>query len=161
MRFNVKTISFALVLIAGVAVLALSLSKGVMAVSASYAQNGQLHVTKDCTGYQGNAGQSCTIKSSNLGEIKVGSTVFYDQNAGIPAGLLDSNVVLDAGYGNRALGRCTLDFGQVSDCARSRTESGSSLDSRPVLMSRHLHLTTHIGTGMGRIASLRCLPASA
>jgi hypothetical protein len=110
MRFNVKTISFALVLMAGVAALALSLSKGVLAVSASNAQKGQLHVTKDCSDYHGYAGESCTIKSSNLGEIKVGSTVFYDQNAGIPVGLLDSNVVLDAGYGNRAVGRCTLDF---------------------------------------------------
>ena len=51
MRFNVKTISFAMVLIAGIAALALSQSKGVMAVSASNAQNGQLHATKDCTGY--------------------------------------------------------------------------------------------------------------
>jgi hypothetical protein len=110
MRFNVKTISFALALIAGVAALALSLSKGVMAVSAFSAQNGQLHATKDCAGYKFLAGQSCTIKYSNLGEIKVGSTVFYDQDANTPLGLLDSNVVLDAGYGNRALGRCTLDF---------------------------------------------------
>ena len=30
--------------------------------------------------------------------------------SGVPAGLLDSNVVLDAGDGNRALGRCTLDL---------------------------------------------------
>ena len=110
MRFNVKTIIFALVLIAGVAALALSLSTGVMAVSASNAQHGQLHVTKECSQYHGLAGQFCTITSSNLGEIKVGSTVFYDQNAGIPAGLLDSNVVLDAGNGNRALGRCTLEL---------------------------------------------------
>src|SRR5262245_34779717 len=102
MRLNVKTISFALVLIAGVAALALSLSKGLMAVSASNAQNGQLHATKDCTSYRGNAGDFCTIKSSNLGEIKVGSTVFYDQPAGTPVGLLDTNVVLDAGNGNRA-----------------------------------------------------------
>jgi hypothetical protein len=109
MTFNVKTMSFALVLIAGVAAVTLSLSQGIIAVSASNAQNGQLHVTKDCTGYQGLAGQSCTIKSSNLGEIKVGSKVFYDQNANIPAGLLDSNIVLDSGYGNRAVGRCTLD----------------------------------------------------
>ncbi len=113
MRFDVKTISFALVLIAGVAALALPLSKGVMAVSASNAQNGQLHVTKQCSQprYEGVAGQFCTITSSNLDEIKVGSKVFYDQNAGIPAGLLDSNIVLDAGSGNRAVGRCTLDMG--------------------------------------------------
>ena len=113
MRFNVKTISFALVLLMGVAVLALSLSKGVTSVSASNAQNGQLHVTKQCSQpkYQGAAGQFCTITSSNLEEIKVGSRVFYDQDAGVPDGLLDSNVVLDAGNGNRAVGRCTLDLG--------------------------------------------------
>jgi hypothetical protein len=45
----------------------------------------------------------------NLAAIPAGSKVLYDQAAGIPAGLLDSNVVLDAGNGNRAVGRCTLD----------------------------------------------------
>ena len=69
-----------------------------------------LHVTKECSQYTGAAGSFCTITSSNVREIKVGSKVLYDQAAGIPAGLLDSNVVLDAGAGNRALGRCTLDF---------------------------------------------------
>jgi hypothetical protein len=73
-------------------------------------RNGQLHVTKECSQDKGAAGDHCTITSSNLAEIKVGSKVFYDQAAGIPAGLLDSNVVLDAGNGNRAVGRCTLDF---------------------------------------------------
>ena len=67
-------------------------------------------MTKECTEYFGAAGEFCTITSSNLARIKVGSRVYYDQPAGIPAGLLDSNVVLDAGNGNRALGRCTLDL---------------------------------------------------
>jgi hypothetical protein len=79
-------------------------------VSARSARNGSLHVTKECGGYRGAAGEYCTITSSNLAEIKVFSRVFYDQAAGIPTGLLDSNVVLDAGAGNRAVGRCTLDF---------------------------------------------------
>jgi hypothetical protein len=48
--------------------------------------------------------------TSNLAAIVVGSKVYYDQGAGTPQGLLDSNVVLDAGNGNRAVGRCTLDF---------------------------------------------------
>jgi len=47
---------------------------------------------------------------SNLAEIPSGSNIYYDQDPGIPAGLLDSNIVLDAGNGNRGLGRCTLDF---------------------------------------------------
>jgi hypothetical protein len=68
-----------------------------------------LHVTKNCSVYTGAAGAFCTITSSSLPAIKVGSKVYYDQADGIVAGLLDSNVVLDAGSGDRAVGRCTLD----------------------------------------------------
>ena len=92
----------------GFVALTLSLSTG--AASADSERKGQLHVTKECSQDKGAAGDHCTITSSNLAEIKVGSKVFYDQAAGIPAGLLDSNVVLDAGNSNRAVGRCTLDF---------------------------------------------------
>ena len=67
-------------------------------------------MTKECSEYSGAAGGFCTITSSNLARIKVGSRVYYDQPAGIPADMLDSNVVLDAGNGNRAVGRCTLDL---------------------------------------------------
>jgi len=70
----------------------------------------RLRVTKECTQYTGAAGSFCTISSSNVPQIAVGSIVTYDQAAGIPAGMLDSNVVLDAGGGNRAVGRCTLDL---------------------------------------------------
>jgi hypothetical protein len=66
-------------------------------------------VTKECSKYTGAAGSFCTITGSNLPEIVVGARVIYDQANGIPAGMLDSNVVLDAGGGNRAVGRCTLD----------------------------------------------------
>jgi hypothetical protein len=88
--------------------LALALSTG--AASADSARNGQLHVTKECSQDKGAAGDFCTITSSSLEAIKVGSKVYYDQALGIPKGLLDSNVVLDAGNGNRAVGRCTLDL---------------------------------------------------
>lgn len=81
---------------------------GVASVSAS-ARKGDLHVTKECSKYEFTAGSSCTTTSSNLSEILVGSKIFYDQPANIPTGLLDSNVVLDAGDGDRAVGRCTLD----------------------------------------------------
>jgi hypothetical protein len=74
------------------------------------ARNGELHVMKECSLDKGLAGDFCTITASNLPELKIGAKVFYDQAAGIPAGLLDSNVVLDAGNGDRALGRCTLDL---------------------------------------------------
>ena len=99
----------ALALPVGVAV-ALLMTMGVGAGLAFDGRNGQIHIQKDCTGYTGAPGGHCTIMVSNLGEIPPGSLIFYDQTAGVPSGLLDSNVVLDAGGGNRAVGRCTLDF---------------------------------------------------
>jgi hypothetical protein len=110
MKFRTITTIVGLMLVAGFA--ALSLSAGVASVSASERnrRHRELHATKECSQYTGAAGSFCTITSSNLPEIKVGSRVIYDQAAGIPAGVLDSNVVLDAGDGDRALGRCTLDF---------------------------------------------------
>jgi hypothetical protein len=96
-----------LVSLAGPLALTLALTTG---AALADERNGQLHVTKECSQDKGAAGDHCTITSSNLAEIKVGSKVFYDQAAGIPTGLLDSNVVLDAGNGNRAVGRCTLDL---------------------------------------------------
>lgn len=90
--------------------LALWLSAAVAPASASDRQDGQLHIQKDCAGYAGAAGGHCKVVVSNLAEIPFGSLVNYDQAAGIPAGMLDSNVVLDAMGGNRAVGRCTLDF---------------------------------------------------
>jgi hypothetical protein len=100
---------------AAIAAIVVSMSTGAASVAASNAQNGQLHVTKDCSVYTGAAGSYCTIESSNLAEIPVGTRVFYDQAYGIPApngasaaGMLDSNIVLYAGFGNWAVGRCTL-----------------------------------------------------
>ena len=109
MTFKTLTPIYVLPLVPVVA-LTLALSTGAAPVSASSEQDRPLHVTKECSEYTGAAGSFCTITSSNLARIKVGSRVYYDQPAGIPAGLLDSNVVLDAGNGNRAVGRCTLDL---------------------------------------------------
>src|SRR5215208_955776 len=67
-----------------------------------------LRVTKECSQFHYLAGDYCTITSSNLDEIPVGTRITYDQAFGIPTGMLDSNVVLDAGNGSWAVGRCTL-----------------------------------------------------
>ena len=99
----------AIAVVTSVAALIPGPSIGVASVSAS-ARKGELHVTKECADYHGAAGEFCTITSSNLTEIVNNSKVFYDEAAGIPTGLLDSNVVLDAGNGDRAVGRCTLDL---------------------------------------------------
>jgi hypothetical protein len=86
------------------------MSTGAAPVSAASPRTGELHATKDCSTYFGRPNDYCTITSSSLDVIKVGSKIYYDQAAGIPTGLLDSNVVLDAGNGDRAMGRCTVEF---------------------------------------------------
>jgi len=111
MKLKVMTTIFALTLVLVAGFATLSLSPGVASVSASDDQRPRLlHVTKECSQYLGLAGSFCTFTSSNIPEIRVGSKVYYDQAAGTPLGLLDSNVVIDAGHGNRAVGRCTLDL---------------------------------------------------
>jgi len=97
--------------VAGFAALTLVLGLGVASVSAS-PRKGDLHVTKECppSTYAGAAGDFCTITSSNVAAIEVGSKIFYDQAANTPTGLLDSNIVLVVGTGAWAVGRCTLDL---------------------------------------------------
>jgi hypothetical protein len=116
MRFKVIPRFVVLALIACAATLALSLSVGVGSVAASSANNGQLHATKDCTlNNPFMAGSVCVITDANLAQIPDNSRLFYmtDQSATLlpfpGVGFIDSNVVLDAGGGNRAVGRCTFD----------------------------------------------------
>jgi hypothetical protein len=101
---------------------------GVASVSASSGRNRELHVTKECSQDSRLPGGFCTITSSNLPEIEVGSKVLYAQapvgcdNGGTtypctvplptPEGgyiSVDSSAVLYVGTGNWAVGRCTLD----------------------------------------------------
>ena len=78
--------------------------------SASSARNRELHIVKECSQNTGLPGAFCTITSSNVASIPVGAKVFYFQSAIPSIGLKDSNIVLDAGNANRAVGRCTLDL---------------------------------------------------
>ena len=98
-----------LLLAAGIGALTMHLTQGAHPVKAA-GHNGDIHVTKECSQDHGLAGDFCTITSSDLPQITVGSKVYYDQAGNVPAGMLDSNVLLDAGSGNRAVGRCTLDL---------------------------------------------------
>ena len=108
MKSKLTTTHFALVLLAAAALIT-SLTLGMLSVSASD-RKGDAHIVKECSQYTGLAGGFCTFTSSNLDLIPPGARVYYDQAKGVPAGLLDSNVVVDAGDGNRALGRCTFDL---------------------------------------------------
>jgi hypothetical protein len=93
-------------LVALFVILTLSLS----ASASDSERSGRVHLIKNTSEYTGLPGAFATITESNLAEIPIGSKVFFDQAVDIPTGLLDSNIVLDAGNGNRAVGRCTLDL---------------------------------------------------
>ena len=71
-------------------------------------RSGELHITKDCTGYEGRAGQTCTITESNLRAIPQGTRIVYA--SGVADGVLDSDITIEAGPGNVARGHVTLDF---------------------------------------------------
>lgn len=66
------------------------------------------HATKDCSGFTGLAGAFCTIRSSNVKAVKVGSRLFYLQVAGKTA--INSDIAIHAGPGTVANGHCLLRF---------------------------------------------------
>jgi hypothetical protein len=80
---------------------------------ASSSRSGTLRVTKECSAYTGHAGDICTITSSTLKEIPVGSRIIYLVDAVFPS--FDGDVRIDPpGPGkNTAHGHCTvrLDLG--------------------------------------------------
>lgn len=56
-------------------------------------RSGYLHAVKNCEGYAGLPGQSCTLTSTNLKQIPAGTKVIY---ASSPAGgVLDSDITLN------------------------------------------------------------------
>ena len=75
---------------------------------ASAPRSGALHVTKNCIDYHGLAGQHCTITSSNLEAIPVGSAVVYTDAPGTSA--LDTDLVLYTRGANSAFGHVVLDL---------------------------------------------------
>ncbi len=85
-----------------------------LSVSAASSQNQApretkaFHATKDCSGYTGLIGAYCTIRSSNVKALKVGSKIFYFQQDSKTA--LDSDIVIYVGRGTVATGHCFLHF---------------------------------------------------
>lgn len=71
-------------------------------------RSGALHVTKECSQYNGQAGSFCTITSSNIPQIQPGMRVVYTSAAGATS--LNSDLVLDGPGNNDASGHVTLDF---------------------------------------------------
>ena len=64
------------------------------------------HATKDCSGFTGLVGAYCTIRSSNVKALKVGSKIFYVQEAGKTG--LDSDTLIYVKRGSVATGHCVL-----------------------------------------------------
>lgn len=62
--------------------------------------------TKDCSGFTGLVGAYCTIRSSNVKALKVGSKIFYVQEAGRTG--VDSDIVIYVKRGSVATGHCFL-----------------------------------------------------
>lgn len=95
-----------------VAAALLSLAALAPAVAAASPRSGELHVTKECSAYTGAAGGYCTITSSNVKAIPVGSRVIYLEPLAFPYTVLDTDIVLDPpGPGNNmAFGHVHLDL---------------------------------------------------
>jgi hypothetical protein len=70
-------------------------------------------LTKECSEYFGNRHEFCTITSSNLKEIEIGSRIYYAEP--LVDGRLDSDLRLDPpGRGKSiAFGHVTLDLNSV------------------------------------------------
>ena len=77
MKFKTLRAVFTLVLllVMGVMIVGFALRTGIASVSAASVKHGELLVTKECSAYCGQAGEFCTITSSTLWQIKVGSTL--------------------------------------------------------------------------------------
>jgi hypothetical protein len=97
-------------LVAGAVLLAALGFSGSAASSGNQALGGTraLHATKDCSGFTGLVGAYCTIRSSNVPALKVGSKIFYVQVAGKTA--LDSDTIIYVKRGGVATGHCLLRF---------------------------------------------------
>jgi len=98
---------FAAVAVFSLAALALSASAASSQDRTSGATKA-LHVTKDCSGDKGGAGGFCTIRSSNVKALKVGSKIFYLQACCKAA--LNSDTAIYAGGRNIAAGHCLLHY---------------------------------------------------
>jgi hypothetical protein len=79
-----------------------------MSTSTSATRSGTLHVEKECSEYTGEAGSFCTIVSSNLDAIPVGSKVVYTE-AATEAGGLDTDIVVETPNGETVHGHVVLD----------------------------------------------------
>jgi hypothetical protein len=77
-------------------------------MSTGVTRRGTLHLTKECSEYTGEAGSFCTVTSSNLAAIPIGSKIVYAE-AATAAGGVDSDLVVTTPTGDTAFGHVVLD----------------------------------------------------
>jgi hypothetical protein len=95
----------ALAMVAALAVIAPS----AVAASGGSPHSGALHITKECSAYTHLAGGYCTITSSNLPAIQVGTKVVYEH--ALVGLVLDTDITLTPpGRGDVAFGHVHLDL---------------------------------------------------
>jgi hypothetical protein len=85
---------------------------GVVATAGSAKQStertGALHVTKECSQYNGTVGAFCTITSSDINAIDPGMRVVY---LAVPSGgVLDADIVVGFEHGSAAYGHVVLNL---------------------------------------------------
>jgi hypothetical protein len=85
-------------------------------------RTGTLHLTKECSEYTGEAGSFCTIESSNLDAIPVGSKVVYQEAA--TAERLDTDIVVNTPNGDTAFGHVVLDMATMSGTVKLEGGTG-------------------------------------
>jgi|tagenome__1003787_1003787.scaffolds.fasta_scaffold20697506_1 hypothetical protein len=77
----------------------------------SLARSGTFRLVKNCSSYQGQGGQSCTVTSATLNQIRAGSTITYTSGVGAD-GILVTDITLDAADQgiSVAYGHCTVNL---------------------------------------------------
>jgi hypothetical protein len=94
-------------LVVATAILSLAALAPAVTASEGGSHSRALHITKECSKYLGAAGEFCTITSSNVKAIPVGSRVIYEH--ALTSAILDTDITLDPpGRGDVAFGHVTL-----------------------------------------------------
>ena len=70
-----------------------------------------LMLSKDCSQFSGGVPSSCTVLESNLPALKKGTKILYYGPVNDNPTIMSSNVVLDNGAGDTAMGNCIVDNG--------------------------------------------------
>jgi hypothetical protein len=100
-----KRILFGLILAVAVACMIGAASQARVAAPP---RSGALHVTKECSQYNGTVGSFCTITSSNINAIDPGMRVVY--LAAPSGGVVDADIVLSFEHGSAAYGHVVLNL---------------------------------------------------